>query len=105
MIDHALGIIHRSYPGIKVETVMPCNCEVCSVSSEPGTFTVSELLDFARTSDPIQCRVSRKLLDPVKLLNTLFVDASTLRVREPRRRRSDGGNDGRAGPKGGIRLL
>jgi len=79
MIDHALTIIHRSYPGIKVETFMPCNCAVCSISSEPSTFMVSELLDFARTGDPIQCRASRKLLDPVQLLSTLSANTSGLR--------------------------
>ena len=74
MIDHELTLIHRSYPGIKVERFMPCNCPKCSTSSEPGTFKVSELLDFARTGDPIQCRASRKLLDPFTLLNALYRD-------------------------------
>jgi internalin A len=84
VIDHALAVIHRSYPGIKVEQVMPCNCPRCSTSSEPSTFAVSELLDFARTGDEIQCRASRKLLDPVKLLNALVVDVSALQpVAEP----------------------
>ena len=72
MVDHELGIIHRSYPGIKVERFVPCNCPRCSSSGEPSTFKVSELLDFARTGDPIQCRASRRLLDPFKLLNALY---------------------------------
>ena len=74
MVDHELGIIHRSYPGIKVERFVPCNCPRCSSSGEPSTFKVSELLDFARTGDPIQCRASRRLLDPFKLLNALYRD-------------------------------
>jgi hypothetical protein len=74
MIDHALGIIHRSYPGIKVEQFIACNCPRCSTSSEPSMFKVSELVDFARTGDQIQCRASRKLLDPLKLLNALYRD-------------------------------
>jgi hypothetical protein len=74
MIDHALGIIHRSYPGIKVEKFMPCNCPKCSSSNDPGTFKVSELIDFARTGHQIQCRASRDLLDPHKLLNALYRD-------------------------------
>src|SRR5206468_710153 len=65
---------------IKVEKFMPCDCAKCSTSGEPGTFKISELLDFASTGDPIQCRASRKLLDPAKLLSTLFVDVSTLRL-------------------------
>jgi internalin A len=74
VIDHALGIIHRSYPGIKVERFMPCNCPRCSASSKPSTFKVNELRDFALTGDPIQCRASRKLLDPLTLLNALYRD-------------------------------
>jgi len=77
MIDHELGIIHRSYPGIKVERFMPCNCPRCSTSSEPSTFKVSELLDFARTGHQIQCRASRELLDPLTLLNALYRDLAT----------------------------
>ena len=77
MIDHELILIHRSYPGIKVERFMPCNCPNCSTSSEPGTFKVSELQDFARTGDQIQCRASRKLLDPLTLLNALYRDLAT----------------------------
>lgn len=79
MIDRALSIIHRSYPGIKVEKFMPCDCDRCSTSSEPSTFKVSELEDFARTGDRIQCRASRKLRDPVKLLDMLSLDALRLR--------------------------
>ena len=74
MIDHELTLIHRSYPGIKVEKFMPCNCPRCSTSGEPSTFTVSELLDFVRSGDQIQCRASRKLLDPYTLLNALYRD-------------------------------
>ena len=72
MIDHELTLIHRSYPGIKVEKFMPCNCPKCATLSEPGTFKVSELLDFAHTGHRIQCRASRELLDPLTLLAALY---------------------------------
>lgn len=78
MIDHELTIIHRSYPGIRFEKFMPCNCARCSTSSDPSTFMVSELLDFARTGHRIQCRASRDLLDPMRLLSTLSPDPSGL---------------------------
>ena len=86
MIDHELMLIHCSYPGIKVERFMPCNCPKCSTASEPGTFKVSELLDFARTGDPIQCRASRNLLDPLILLSALYRDLAAETQME---RRSD----------------
>ncbi len=57
---------------------MPCNCPTCSTSGEPSTFAVSDLESFARTRDPIQCRVSRKLLDPAKLLSALWLPSAEL---------------------------
>ncbi len=78
IIDHELGLIHRSYPGIKFEKLMPCTCPVCAAASEPATYAVSELEDFARSGDQIQCRVSRRLLDPAVLLRTLWRDPAVL---------------------------
>jgi internalin A len=77
MIDRELALIHRSYPGVKVEQFMSCDCARCSASSEPSTFKVSDLEDFARTGDMIQCRASRKLLDPLMLLSALASDLAT----------------------------
>ncbi|MGK5681045.1 COR domain-containing protein [Actinoplanes sp. URMC 104] len=74
IIDRELTLIHRSYPEIRFSKLRPCNCAVCQASAEPGMFPVSELEDFARTGDLIQCRVSRKLLDPVPLLAELSPD-------------------------------
>jgi hypothetical protein len=75
IIDHELGKIHRSYPGIRFKKFMPCDCETCSASDEPSMFEVGELKDFARTGDLIQCRRSRLLRDPVELLRMLFTGA------------------------------
>jgi len=74
IIDRELALIHRSYPEIKFGKLRPCDCPVCATSSEPAMFLISELEDFARTGDPIQCRLSRKLLDPVPLLAELSSD-------------------------------
>ena len=75
LIDHELGIIHRSYPGIKVKKFLPCDCETCAASSEPTTFEVGELKEFADAGAGIQCRRSRELRDPVALLRLLSPDA------------------------------
>jgi hypothetical protein len=40
LIDHELAIIHRSYPGIRFERFMPCDCETCSASGDPTMFEV-----------------------------------------------------------------
>ena len=75
LIDHELGIIHRSYPGIRVKKFMPCDCETCAASSEPTMFEVGELKEFAQAGAGIQCRRSRGLRDPVELLRLLSTDA------------------------------
>jgi internalin A len=75
LIDHELGVTHRSYPGIKVKKFLPCDCETCAASSEPTTFEVGELKEFADAGAGIQCRRSRELRDPVALLRLLSPDA------------------------------
>jgi internalin A len=75
LIDKELGIIHRSYPGIRFKRFMPCDCQTCSASHDPTMFEVGELKDFARTGDQIQCRRSRRLRDPAELLRLLWTDA------------------------------
>ncbi len=80
MIERELTRIHRSYPDIKFVKMRPCNCEVCRASNEPAMFLISELEDFARTGDRIQCRASRKLLDPIPLLTELSPDPTLWRT-------------------------
>jgi hypothetical protein len=75
LIDHELGIIHRSYPGIRVKKFMPCDCETCATTSEPTMFEVGELKEFADVGAEIQCRRSRELRDPVELLRLLSPDS------------------------------
>lgn len=74
LIDHELGVIHRSYPGIKVKKFMPCDCETCAATSEPTMFEIGELKEFADAGAGIQCRRSRELRDPVELLKMLSPD-------------------------------
>lgn len=75
LIDKELGIIHRSYPGIRFKRFMPCDCETCSASDDPAIFEVDELKDFAQAGAQIQCRRSRGLRDPAALLRLLSADA------------------------------
>jgi internalin A len=72
IIDLALDTIHESYPDLRLEKFRQCDCEACASSEEPTMFPVRELKDFARTGDLIQCRVSRRLMDPAVLLNELW---------------------------------
>jgi internalin A len=77
LIDRELSTIHRAYPDLPVERLCPCTCAVCVGSAEPTMFRVRDLEDFARTGDQIQCLVSRKLVDPVALLNELWRPVSS----------------------------
>ncbi|MBD0323951.1 MAG: toll/interleukin-1 receptor domain-containing protein, partial [Aldersonia sp.] len=88
MIDRALAGIHRSFPRIKFDRRRPCTCAVCADSADPTMYLVSELEDFARTGDRIQCRASRELMDPAALLADLWkpsaaIDANDGRVAGP----------------------
>ena len=58
----------------------PCTCEVCSSAADPAMFTITDLEDFARAGDPIQCRASHKLLDPIPLLKELSSDPTLWRT-------------------------
>jgi Leucine-rich repeat (LRR) protein len=78
IIDHALAVIHRSYPAIRFDKFRPCDCARCAEATEPTMFSIRELKDFARTGDQIQCRVSRRLRDPVALLRGLFPQGDDL---------------------------
>jgi hypothetical protein len=74
LIDHSLTVIHRSFPGIRFEKFRPCDCAACQETTEPTMFSVSDLYDFAKSGDRIQCRISRQLMDPVALLRTMVVE-------------------------------
>jgi GTPase SAR1 family protein len=87
IVDDQLERIHRSFPTLKYEKYLPCNCPVCQKSIDPYAFPLSELKDFAKTGDHIQCRTSRKLVDAAALIRDLFPTApSRLEIRfgEPR---------------------
>jgi hypothetical protein len=75
IIDDQMERIHASFPRLKSEKFLPCNCPVCRESAEPFSFTLTELKDFADTGDPIQCRASRKLVDAAALLREVLPGA------------------------------
>jgi internalin A len=75
IIDQAMAVIHASYPRIRFRKFLPCACIVCTSAQEPAMFALDELQDFARTGDAIQCRVSRKMVDPGALLRAFLPTA------------------------------
>jgi Leucine-rich repeat (LRR) protein/GTPase SAR1 family protein len=75
IVDDHLEQIHKSFPRLKFEKYLPCNCVVCRTRPDPFLFKLSEMKDFAETSDQIQCRVSRKMVDAAALLRDLLPGA------------------------------
>ena len=84
IVDDQLERIHRSFPSLKYEKFLPCRCPVCTKSTEPYSFALKELEDFARTGDGIQCRISRKLVDAALLIRQIMPSAprSAILLRE-----------------------
>lgn len=72
IVDEQLERIHASFPRLKYEQFLPCNCEVCSTREEPYAYPLSELKDFAEQGDMIQCRTSRMLIDAANLIRDLL---------------------------------
>jgi hypothetical protein len=70
IVDDQLDRIHATFPKLKYDKHVPCNCPKCF--DDPYLFPLSELRDFAKEGDDIQCRKSRKLVDPGEILRDLF---------------------------------
>jgi internalin A len=76
IVDDQLERIHASFPRLKYERFLPCNCEVCITGEEPYAYPLSELKDFAEEGDMIQCRTSRKLVDAADLIRDVLPSAA-----------------------------
>jgi internalin A len=76
IVDDQLERIHASFPRLKYERFLPCNCHVCSTREEPYAYPLSELKDFAEHEAMIQCRTSRKLVDAANLIRDVLPSAA-----------------------------
>ena len=86
IVDDQLDRIHATFPRLKYEKFLPCNCEACHRRDEPYAYPLSELKDFAAQGDLIQCRVSRKLIDAARLIQNVLpsaVDTRDKLMRQP----------------------
>ncbi|WP_420130542.1 COR domain-containing protein [Longimicrobium sp.] len=72
IVDDQLERIHASFPRLKYDRFLPCNCEVCRTHEESFAYPLSELRDFAACGDMIQCRTSRKLVDASNLIRDVL---------------------------------
>lgn len=72
IVDDQIERIHASFPRLKYDKFLPCNCEVCQARDEPFAYPLGELKDFAVAGDKIQCRVSRKMVDARQLIRDVL---------------------------------
>ena len=75
IVDDQLDRIHASFPRLKYEKYLPCNCEVCREREEPYAYPLSELRDFAAKGRGIQCRASGDLVDAAELIRDVLPSA------------------------------
>jgi hypothetical protein len=75
IVDDQLDRIHGTFPHLKYEKFVPCNCPVCRTKPEPYAYPLTELKVFAINNDAIQCRVSRKLVDAAELIRDVLPSA------------------------------
>jgi Leucine-rich repeat (LRR) protein len=89
IVDDQLERIHASFPRLKYDKFLPCNCEVCQTRDEPSAYSLSELKDFAAHGDKIQCRISRKPVDAAGLIRDVLPSAAYLPNPHPPRLQLD----------------
>jgi internalin A len=75
IVDDQLDRIHASFPRLKYEKMLPCNCEVCQTREEPFAFPLTELKDFAARDRGRQCGVSGDLVDAAHLIRDVLPSA------------------------------
>jgi RocCOR-like putative regulator of kinase activity/TIR domain-containing protein len=75
IVDDQLERIHASFPRLKYEKYLPCNCATCRRREEPYAYPLSELKDFVAKGRGIQCRVSGDLVDAAELIRNILPSA------------------------------
>ncbi len=83
ILDNELDRIHSTFPKLKLEKHIPCNCPKCENDPDPYLFPVGELREFAKEGAGIQCRRSKKLVDAGTLLRDLIPAAIWHRAEPP----------------------
>ncbi len=73
VIDRELEQIHRSFPPLKYDTLVPCGCTLCSSSPDPHPHSYKTLRKFAWDGQPIQCPISYEMIEPRSILDHKFV--------------------------------
>jgi internalin A len=75
IIDDRLEGIHALFRKLQYEKYLPCNCDKCRSLTEPYAYALSELEDFAKTGNKIQCRIGRGMVDATGLIAAVLPSA------------------------------
>jgi hypothetical protein len=68
--DHELEKIHDSYPRLKYNKLVPCNCATCKSSPEPHFYPLAVLRRFIEDRQSrIQCQKSYEMVDVLGLVD------------------------------------
>lgn len=74
VIMHEMEEIHQSYPGLKYDALVPCNCPDCSQTSEPYFFAYETLQRAVGTTPTVQCQSTFNNVSPRQLLDDSLPD-------------------------------
>jgi len=76
IVDDQLERIHSSFPRLRYEKFLPCNCEACRRLEVPYAYPLGELRVFAAKGRGIQCRFSGDLVDAAELIRDVLPSAA-----------------------------
>ncbi|NJN75231.1 MAG: hypothetical protein HC796_01965 [Synechococcaceae cyanobacterium RL_1_2] len=71
-ISYEIDRIHHSYPGIRYEKLIPCNCNQCKNSQDPFLFPQQKVKDALHKNKLIQCYQSFEDVAPRELLDDVI---------------------------------
>jgi internalin A len=79
VVSHEMDKIHRSYPGLKYITLIPCNCSTCKIDSNPHFYTLDTLNHFLEErQELIQCQRSFEMINVRSLIDDVFPPRPTM---------------------------
>jgi Leucine-rich repeat (LRR) protein/GTPase SAR1 family protein len=77
IIDHELDRIHRGYPLLRMNRLIPCSCSRCAERQDSHFYPYEVLLRFARDGKPIQCPESYAMVEAQALIAAVFPRTSS----------------------------
>jgi hypothetical protein len=84
VVRHEMEKIHRTYPRLKYDTLIPCSCPLCKTAETPEFYPFTVLNRFFRERQAsIQCRRSYQMVDVRELMGDMILPVSLKDERGP----------------------